>query len=233
MEVAPISEKKVLIDEVVDCPEGAVPAKIHILFDKDTRDFAEQYVSALHRSRSIPFNPNNIPVTDPLALVVANIFRISDGNEAIRRAAGYYEQWGYECQKNGWVLALLEDNDFVNEPTPYPPQKVPRGITIIPDPPIDLHNQTEFRLKQIMDFLDKDPELQFSVMSRINDAFAKLVSGVEDGDKDSRTGFPPEPTDRNVPGEIIALDDNSGNRPPKRKTNKVQRVDTNPVGETN
>jgi hypothetical protein len=220
-----------IVDEWVDAPEGMFPPRLHILFDKDTRDFADQYVSALHTSRNIPFNINSIPVTDRIALLVANVFRIQDGNEVIRKAVSYYEKWAYEAQKHGWILALLENNEFTNVPTPYEPQRVPRGITIIPDPVHDLNNQTEYRLKQIMDYLDSDPMLQQQVMSRINDAFAKLVSEVGDGDKDSRTGFPPESTGGDVHGKVIPLDDSDGDRPTKRKKGKIQSVDLTPVGE--
>ena len=222
------TEIKTIIDDWVDTPEGTVPTKIHILFDKNTREFAEQYTSALHISRNIPFNLSTIPMTDPLALLISNLFRLTDGAEAIQKARGYYEQWAYEATKHGWILALLEDNEFINKPEDYGVERKPRGIPTIPEPKQQLSNPVEYRLKQIFDLLSIDVALQMTVMNTINNAFAKLVQEVEE--TDNRTGFQSEPTGADVHDETSSNSNNDGDKPVKRSKAKAGSVNISPLG---
>jgi hypothetical protein len=216
-----MSERTNLIDEWIDSPEGVLPEKIHIFFDKSTRDYADQYTSALHVARNIPFNISTIPVTDPLSLVVANVFNIKEGNVATQKARAYYERWAYDALKHGWVLALLENNEFTNTPEPYDESKLPRGIPVLPEPKYDLSNPTEYRLKQIFDWLASDINLQMTVMTTINNAFAKLVSETEAEETDKRTGFQPEPANSDVHAEIITDNSSVGKRSSNRSKAKV------------
>jgi len=223
-------ENTKLIDEWVEMPEGSTPAKIHIVFNRDTRDWADQYTSALHISRDIPFNLSTIPVTNPLALIISRMFHITDGNVAVQQAKGYYESWAYDALKHGWILALLEDNDFFSQPEPYEEERQPRGLPMIPKPKYDLNNPVEKRLKQIFDTIAVDTNVQVEVMTKINNAFVKLVQEVEE--VDDRTGFPADGTDSDVHAEVSPDSDADGKKSTNRRKNKAGSVDPVSVGET-
>lgn len=209
-----------IIDQIIPAPDGMSPTQIHILFDKKTRNYADQYTTALKVARGIPFNPQALSVSDPLVLIVANVFRITDGQQAIQQAIQYYEMWSVEAQKHGWTLAILADNTFTTSPKPYEPKdSPPPGIPIIPEPKLNLSNPTEARLKQIIDYLEIDSDFQQKVMTTVNDAMVRLVNEVEE--VDPATNFQPESTDTDLHGEVSADDNLDVAKSSRRIKNKV------------
>lgn len=224
-------ENTAIIDEWVDAPEGSKPEKLHILFNANAREFADQYSSVLHISRQIPFNISAVPMSDPLCLIIARLYNLTEGDKARQIAISHYEKWSYDAQRHAWILALLEDNEFVNTPTPYMNTgKTPRGVIGIPEPAHDLSNTVEYRLKQIMDYLATNVDFQLRVMSAINSALAKLVNEAEE--TDTRTGFQPVTVDGNVHAADVAVSSNNRVRPTKRAT-KTPAISSNiiPLGE--
>lgn len=219
-----------IIDQIVPAPEGMSPTQLHILFDKKTRGYAEQYETALKISRNIPFNPQQIAVTDPLVLIIANVFSITDGQQAIRQAVQYYEKWALDCIKHGWMLALLSDNTFYNQPSEWEaPDAPPPGIPIIPEPKYNLSNPTEARLKQIVDYLSIDTDFQQTVMTTVNNAMVKLVNEVEE--VDPVTTFHTEPTDTDLHGEVSPANNADGNKSNRRTKNKVESISVGTVAD--
>ncbi len=238
-------EIKSIIDEYIDAPEGASPPQLHVLFDSRTRDYADQYHTALRVSRGLPFLPEEISITDPLVLVVINIFHLTDSNRALRMARQYYDKWNRDAKMHSFMLALLSDNTFFTEPTEWDTDNdIPPGIPYIPEPKYDLANQTEKRLKQIVDYLSINDEFQLSVMKRVNDAMVNLVNEVE---KDTVTGFQSGAVSPDLHGEAVtpspiiidrpdngveAQGDDNGtgavaddtNKSPKRKRREVSEV---------
>lgn len=206
-------DTKPLIDEWIDVPENYAfpnPTKIHIFIGKHTRDNADQYASALHVARNVPFESASIGMTDILVLYITREMKIQDGNHAIRLAQGYYDKWIYEIQKQSWILAILEDNDFDNVPQVWEEAQKLRGLDPIPEPKYDLNYRVEHRLKQILDFLSVDIIFQARIMSRINDALAKIISGVED--ETNKAGFQPDTANADLHPEIESGSANDGNR---------------------
>lgn len=209
-----------IIDQIIDAPEGMSPSKLHLLFDKKTRGYAEQYTTALQIARGIPFNPQAIPVTDPMVLVIANVYRITDGQQAINQAIQHYQKWMMDATKHGWMLALLSDNDFRNEPTAWDaPEPPPPGIPVVPEPKPNLLNPTERRLKQIIDYLSIDQDFQQTVMTTVNDAMVRLVNEVEE--VDPVTTFQPDAVDTDLHGETSATDNADVAKSSRRTKNKV------------
>ena len=205
-----------IIDQIIPAPEGMSPTQLHILFDKKTRSYAEQYETALKVARNLPFNPQQIAVTDPLVLIVASVFRMTDGQQAIRQAIQYYEKWSVDAMKHGWMLALMADNTFTNPPAPYTaPEPPPPGIPVVPEPKYNISNPTEARLKQIIDYLEVDSTFQETVMTTVNNAMVKLVNEVEE--TDPVTNFQPEPVSADLHGEVSA-DDNTNVAKSSRRT---------------
>lgn len=208
--MADVIERKSIIDEYIPSPEGSSPEQIHVLFDRRTRDYADQYHTALRVSRGLPFLPEEISITDPLVLVLINIFHLTDGQRALRTARSYYDKWNRDAKMHGFMLALLADNQFYGEPKEWSTESdTPPGIPTIPEPKYDLNNPTERRLKQIIDFLSADDTFQFTVMNRVNDAMVNLVNEVE---KDPVTGFQSGTTDSNLHGAVSPASSDSGSQ---------------------
>lgn len=225
-----MAELTSIIDRIIDAPEGLVPSKLHVLFDKKTRGYADQYETALQVARNIPFDSSKLSVTDPLVMIVANVFRITDGQQALVQAQQYYNKWALDAKKHGWMLALLADNDFVGEPEPYPaPDAPPPGIPIIPEPKYNILNPTERRLKQMIDYLDSDDNFQQTVMTAVNDAMVKLVNEVEE--TDPVTTFHVEPTSSDLHGETSANDNPNSTKSRRRNPNKDESLGAGTVGD--
>src|SRR6185503_12407945 len=120
-----------LIDTTLETPtevdgEKVVgyPKTIHILFNKDVMEFANQYRDALYTARGIPFDMNAITPADILALVVANqsgMKKAITSDEAVRRAKQIYSKWAEIADQHSWTLAILYDNELDHQPRPYPP----------------------------------------------------------------------------------------------------------------
>lgn len=224
-------EYTVLVDEYIDVPEElGEPKKLHILVDSNTREYADQYISALHVVRNVPFNTRAISVTDPLALVIASQQNITDGNKVVNMAEQYYEKWTQDIAQHGWILAILEDNEFVTIPSPYAAPKTPRGLTSIPQPRYDLSHTVEYRLKQIQDFLEQDLMFQAKVMSTINNSIAKLVAdaGVEEKNK---AGFQSGAVNGDVHANDVSDSDDKRNGSRGKKVKK-ESSDTSSVAKT-
>lgn len=213
-------EMTYLFDFEIDAPEGANPSKIRLLFDKKTRVYSEQYHDALKIARGIPMQISTIPVTDPLVLIMANVYRIKDGDKARLLAMQQYERWSYEALKHAWMMAILSTNTFTEPPKEWEEDEPPPpGIPVIPEPKFDISNPTEYRLKQIVDYLNVSQDFQLAVMSRVNDSMVALVN--EADETDERTGFQPNSTNPVVHTQAESDNDNDSAKPNRRKTNKA------------
>ena len=178
--------KDSFIDVYVQAPEGAVPEKLHIVLNTKFKGVAEQYKNALYVSRGIPFNMLTVVITDPLAMTFTKLLEgdIPDSTARAQAALSMtiqtYERWAAEAEQEAWSLAMLADNAFTSEPTPYEPAE--EGLPgLLPElnPARNLANRTERRLKQISDYLDQDFEFKMQVQTVINGAISEAISLVE------------------------------------------------------
>ena len=166
-----------IVDKYIDTPEGIDgPEKIHILLDSRTMKIAGQYQDALFVARGVPFNLATVSISDPLALLIASQNPKLKGNDVVRQAQAWYEQWQQAAEQDSWALALLADNKLTNEPTPYVDDDDPiPGLPFIPEPKRDLDNPVEYRLKQVMDLADSTIEFSQQFYSAINEAFTEAI----------------------------------------------------------
>lgn len=222
-------ERKYLIDEHVETPEGIMPRQLHIYWGQETKDYAEQYVTALHVARGVPFNLHAIQISDPLVMILSNQLGITDGSEAIRQASMYYENWTNEILTHAWMLAFLADNVFTNEPTPYDPPKAAPGVPIAPAPRYNLSNPVERRLKQALDIMNTSLEFQSQVMRRINNAIAQVF---QQGDEETdQNGFQPVADSGNGNAVNVTNNNDNGDRPADGQKIEAQSPVASAVGE--
>lgn len=208
----PVKEAKilssVLVDETYDLEDGS---KLRIYVDiGDILSNINDYKDALRDARSIPYDLENPSPSDPVIrwLVEAYEGNISD-EEVLRRMRSHYEKKLEEVHHNATLLALVahEDNVFVNEPAPYPAsdKKSLPGIRAIPEPPINLNEPVERRLKQALDILMRNPVVMGEVRSIIS-ALVVRLNKIAAGFEVDPQGFRPTQADGAVHEETRSGD---------------------------
>lgn len=187
--------EKNLLDVFVDAPEGATPAKLHIVLNKKFKGYADQYKNALFLARGIPFSQSTVAMTDPLAMIYSRSLETEEPDDkkraqrAIQMAIGTYNRWAEKAEEEAWTLAMLTDNIFTGDPEPYEDESesLP-GLMPEINPTRNLNNQTEKRLKLILDYLNIDIMFRVEVEQVINGAIAEAIKLVETDAAGFRSG---------------------------------------------
>lgn len=180
----PKAATRALVDKKLKAPDGT---ELHILLDADFKKNAERYQNALMVSRNIPFDRSTLTIMDWVAIVYSKQLEIqipddkARAQRAIQMAAATYDRWEEKAKQEAWTLAMLTKNKFSTPPEPYEDESDDDLPGLMPElnPQRDLGNPIEYRLKQILDYINQDVMFQLDVQAEINGAVAEAIRLVE------------------------------------------------------
>lgn len=182
----------VVFDQTLEGTTG----KLRIVFEiPKTETNADLYHKALKDSRGIPFEMSAINPLDPMYQYVLQHMKYLEGNYEGQKAKvrNFYDQLNAGAYRDAIILALTSSkfeadgktpvNQFDFEPTPYgeddedlmgeEPDSLP-GLVNPPRIKPDLSDPTEYRLKQLYDFLRANMNLMPPLIQALDLAVIKI-----------------------------------------------------------
>lgn len=169
-------------------------AKLIVSAEMDTfLDTVQVYTSALFRTRDI-MSQDNLDSSTPIMQFVYNALYAdeapAEGDELDRRIKHtkfevyrYFDQHQEIASGNAVMLAMTTKNVFPDPPTPYDDEvtELP-GIITIPPPDKDISNPrgVEYRFKQLMDYLNNNPNLGFKFIDLVQNVGVRLIANLNE-----------------------------------------------------
>ena len=147
----------------------------------DIEEVIRIYSMQLQSARGVPPS-DEIATGDPIfAYIYEQLYQgkpPKDAEEEDRRltrvtreTSNYYKLQREYITGEATVLAITVNNSFTNEPVPYPPPEIRKlpGILELPPPEKRIDEDlAEYRLKQLIDYLEANPNLGLQFISLRN-----------------------------------------------------------------
>lgn len=193
-----------LYDERYTLSDGTI---LHLVLDViGIQSLLQDYTEALQDARSLPFDLQNLSPADPIIRYLIGLKKGYKDEEILARTRSYYSKQIAEAQTNAFMLSLFssEDNVLTNVPSPYEyTQKALPGILQMPLVEKYLGNETEYRLKQLVDAIAANP----MVLSRIQviiDEFRVKFNRMGSAPETDKLGFHAGSTNQPVFEDTVA-----------------------------
>lgn len=210
----PANEFVDLINVDLDVPPNTAKKfgieQLNLQLNAPVIEYARRFMDELKMARRLPNEPEDITLSDPLAIWILGTESDLDGSAVLRKAEYHYRNFINEANREAFILAMTMFNEFDKNiaPTPYRDNDrtallqgkggVPAWLAEIPEvpePARNLDHRYERRLKVTMDLLEQggqeDPFFlaQFNRVIN-NDLVAKMREmGVNVGEPTDEDGF--------------------------------------------
>jgi hypothetical protein len=184
--------------------------KLNLQLNAPVIEQARVFVDELKLARSLPNDPGDITLADPLAIFIMSVEPELEGSDVLKKAEFYYQQYIADVNRESFILAMTMFNDDIAvDPEEYVSEErketlrgkggVPIWLSKIPEVPKPkrrIFHKYERRLKQILDLLNQggqeDPIFLASFNRVINnDLTSKMRElGVSVNEPVDADGFP-------------------------------------------